>query len=119
MVSAIIYFTVFVVVGIIVVAAMFGISKLLQTRQPSQAKLDTYECGVPNVTGDPRIQFKIHYYIFGLLLVIFDVEMLFIFPWAVVFKSLGLFAFVEMLIFIAILVLGLFYAWRKGVLKWV
>jgi NADH:ubiquinone oxidoreductase subunit 3 (subunit A) len=59
------------------------------------------------------------YYIFALLLVIFDVEMIFLFPWAVVFNSLGLFAFIEMLIFIAILLLGLLYAWRKGVLKWI
>lgn len=119
MISEIIYFSIFSIVGIAIVAAVIGISKLLQTRKPTKAKLDPYECGVPNVTSDPRVQFKIHYYIFGLLLVIFDVEMLFIFPWAVTFRSLGLAAFIEMTIFIAILVLGLYYAWRKGVLKWV
>lgn len=119
MVSEIIYFVVFTLTGIGIVALMLGVSKLLQTKKPSAAKLDVYECGNIGVTGDPRIQFKIHYYIFALLLVIFDVEMLFIFPWAVVFKSLGLFAFIEMVIFIAILLLGLYYVWRKGVLKWV
>ncbi len=119
MISAIIYFSIFLIVGIAIVAAVIGISKLLQTRKPTKAKLDPYECGMPNVTSDPRVQFKIHYYIFGLLLVIFDVEMLFIFPWAVTFRSLGLAAFIEMTVFIAILVLGLYYAWRKGVLKWV
>ena len=119
MISEMIYFMVFVAVGITVVAAMLGISKLLQTRMVTDAKIETYECGISNITGDPRVQIKMRYYVFGLLLVIFDVEMIFIFPWAVVFKSLGLVAFLEMLVFIAILVLGLIYAWRKGVLKWV
>lgn len=119
MVSEIVYFMMFTAVGATVVTAMLGLSKLLQTRRPSAAKLAPYECGIPDVTGDPRVQFKIRYYIFALMLVIFDVEMLFIFPWAVVFKSLGLFAFVEMIVFIGILLLGLFYAWRKGALNWV
>jgi NADH-quinone oxidoreductase subunit A len=119
MVSEVIYFIAFTVVGASVVTLMLGLSKLLQTRKPSAAKLSPYECGIPDVTGDPRVQFKIRYYIFALMLVIFDVEMLFIFPWAVVFKALGLFAFVEMLVFIGILLLGLAYAWRKGVLSWV
>ncbi|MDI6717241.1 MAG: NADH-quinone oxidoreductase subunit A [Actinomycetota bacterium] len=119
MITEIIYFNVFVILGAAIVAIAIGLSKLLATRKPSEAKLEVYECGNIHVTGDPRIQFKIHYYIFALLLVIFDVEMIFVFPWAVVFKSLGFFAFIEMVIFIAILMLGLFYAWRKGVMKWV
>jgi NADH-quinone oxidoreductase subunit A len=106
-------------VGAMIVTLMLGLSKLLQTKRPNAAKLSPYECGMPDVTGDPRVQFKIRYYIFALMLVVFDVEMLFIFPWAVVFKSLGLFAFVEMTVFIGILLLGLAYAWRKGVLSWV
>lgn len=118
MVSEIIYFSIFTIVGIAIVAIAIGLARVLSTRKPTKAKLETYECGNLNVTGDPRIQFKIHYYIFALLLVLFDVEMIFVFPWAVVFKSLGLFAFVEMIMFIAILLLGLYYAWRKGVLKW-
>lgn len=119
MVTEIIYFSTFTIVGVAIVAIALGFSKLLATKKPSEAKYEVYECGIPHVTGDPRIQFKIHYYIFGLLLIIFDVEMIFLFPWAVVFNSLGLFAFIEMLIFLAILLLGLFYAWRKGVLKWI
>lgn len=119
MVSEVTYFIVFTIVGVAVVTLMLGLSKLLQTRRPNPAKLSPYECGIPDVTGDPRVQFKIRYYIFALLLVVFDVEMLFIFPWAVVFRSLGLFAFIEMTVFIAILLLGLVYAWRKGVLNWV
>jgi len=119
MVTEIIYFSVFTALGAGIVAIAIGLSKLLQTKNKTDAKLQTYECGVVDVTGDPRVQIKVRYYIFGLLLVIFDVEMIFLFPWAVVFKNLGLFAFVEMLIFLAILLLGLFYAWRKGALKWV
>ncbi|MBE0447511.1 MAG: NADH-quinone oxidoreductase subunit A [Actinobacteria bacterium] len=118
MVSEIIYFVTFALVGIGLVTLVLGLSKLLQTRKPNEIKLSTYESGIA-VTGDPRIQYKMRYYVFGLLLVLFDVEMIFLFPWAVVFKSLGLFAFVEMLVFIAIILLGLFYAWRKGALKWV
>lgn len=119
MISDMIYFITFVVVGIVIVAAMLGLAKLIQTKKPSEAKLSPYECGIPDITGDPRIQFKMRYYVFGLLLIIFDVEMLFIFPWAVVYKGLGIVALLEMLIFIAILLLGLVYAWRKGALKWV
>jgi len=119
MVSEIIYFSVFVAIGITIVAIAIGLAKVLATKKPSEAKCEVYECGIGGVTGDPRIQIKMRYYIFGLLLIIFDVEMIFLFPWAVVFNSLGLFAFIEMLIFIAILLLGLLYAWRKGVLKWV
>ena len=119
MVSEIIYFSMFTAIGISIVVILLGLAKLLTTKKTSEAKLDVYECGVVGVTGDPRVQIKMRYYIFGLLLIIFDVEMIFMFPWAVVFKSLGLFAFIEMLIFIAILLLGLLYAWRKGVLKWV
>lgn len=119
MVSEIIYFSVFVIVSAVIVTALLGVQKLLQTKRVTEAKIATYECGILDVTGDPRIQIKMRYYIFALLLVIFDVEMIFLFPWAVVFKSLGLFAFIEMLIFIAILLLGLLYAWRKGVLKWI
>jgi NADH-quinone oxidoreductase subunit A len=118
MVSEIIYFSVIALVGIAIVTITLGVSRLLATKKPSPAKYEVYECGNLNVTGDPRVQIKMRYYIFGLLLVVFDVEMIFLFPWAVVFKNLGIYAFVEMLIFIAILLLGLLYAWRKGVLKW-
>lgn len=118
MVSEIIYFSVFVAIGIIIVTIAIGLAKVLATKKPSIEKYEVYECGIGGVTSDPRVQIKMRYYIFGLLLIVFDVEMIFLFPWAVVFKSLGLFAFIEMLIFIAILLLGLLYAWRKGVLKW-
>ncbi len=81
-------------------------------------QLQSYECGEPTI-GPSWIQYNVRYYVFALLFVIFDVEVVFLIPWAVVYKELGLFALVEMLIFIAILIFGLVYAWKKGVLKWV
>ena len=80
-------------------------------------KEDTYECGMVT-QGTSWVQFNFRYYFYALLFVIFDVEAIFLFPWAVRFKELKLFGFVEMLIFIAILVVGLVYAWRKRVLEW-
>lgn len=118
MISEMTYFAVFTLVAIGIVTMAIGASKIVQTRRPSDEKLLPYECG-NEVSGDPRIQFKVRYYVFGLLLIIFDIEMLFIFPWAVVFKSLGPIALLEMIVFIAILLLGLLYAWRKGDLEWI
>ena len=86
-------------------------------KKPSAIKNASYECGL-QAEGDPWIQFRVQYYIFALVFLIFDIETIFIYPWAVAYKQLGLFAFVEMLLFIAILVIGLIYAWRKGILEW-
>jgi NADH-quinone oxidoreductase subunit A len=80
-------------------------------------KTDTYECGVQTV-GSSWLQFNFRYYFYALLFVVFDVETVFLYPWAVHFKQLKLFGFVEMLIFIFILVVGLVYAWKKKVLEW-
>jgi NADH:ubiquinone oxidoreductase subunit 3 (subunit A) len=84
----------------------------------SEEKLTTYECG-ENPTGSAWIQFNIRFYVFALIFIIFDVEAVFLLPWAVVFKSIGPLAFVEGLVFIAILVVALAYVWRKGDLEWV
>ncbi len=109
---------VFVAGGLLFPIISFGIARLLAPHNPTPEKLTTYECGVP-VIGDSRVRFPVHYYVFALLFVVFDVETAFLYPWAVVFKQLGLFALVEALIFIAILVVGLVYAWKKKVLRWV
>ncbi len=77
----------------------------------------TYECGMEPI-GPSWVQFRLSYYLFALVFVVFDVETVFLFPWAVAYRQLGLFALVEMLIFVAILVVGLVYAWRKGALAW-
>ena len=86
-------------------------------KKPNPIKSASYECGVES-TGDSWVQFKAQYYIYALIFVIFDIEVIFIYPWAVAFKQMGLFALVEMFIFIAILALGLIYAWKKNVLEW-
>jgi len=84
---------------------------------PDKVKTSTYECGMRTV-GTAWIQFNFRYYFYALLFVIFDVETVFLLPWAVHFKQLKLFGFVEMLVFILILVVGLIYAWRKRVMEW-
>ena len=84
----------------------------------SEEKLTTYECG-ENPTGSAWIQFNIRFYVFALIFIVFDVEAVFLLPWAVVFKQLGLLAFMEGLVFIFILVVALAYVWRKGDLEWV
>lgn len=108
---------IFLVVGSAFIAVNLIISRLLQPRHPSAIKLSTYECGELPV-GQSWIQFNNRFYVIALVFLIFDVEIAFLFPWAVVFKELGLFAFIEALIFIGILLVGLAYVWRKGDLEW-
>ena len=103
--------------GILLVAVALGASSLLRPKKPSHTKLQSYECGVDPVGGGWS-QTHVRFYIFGLLFLVFDVEAVFIFPWAVRLESLGGFALVEMLVFIVILLVGLVYAVRKGVLNW-
>lgn len=93
------------------------LNRFVSPKVGGREKLTTYECGVDPV-GTGWTQSTIRYYIFALLFVIFDVEAVFLFPWATVFEDIGLFAFVEMMIFVAILALGLLYAWRRKVLDW-
>lgn len=107
----------FAALGAVLVLVMLGVAAVLRPAKPNKIKQMTYECGVDPV-GSGWSQTYVRYYVFGLLFVIFDVEAVFIFPWAVKLESLGMFGLVEMLIFIAILVLGLLYAIRKGVLRW-
>jgi len=94
------------------------IPRLLAPRKPNPIKQQTYECGIETV-GDSWVQFRIQYYLFALVFLIFDVEMVFLFPWAVAFNYLPLFAVMEGVLFILILVAGLVYAWRKGAIEWV
>jgi NADH-quinone oxidoreductase subunit A len=114
------YLTVVIFGGaaVLLVGGMLGVSRLIQPRQPTEQKLIAYESGVDPVGGGWS-QSQIRYYVFALLFVMFDVEAVFIFPWAVQLNVLGTFGLVEMIVFIIILALGLAYAWRKGVLRWV
>ncbi|MGH8927063.1 MAG: NADH-quinone oxidoreductase subunit A [Acidimicrobiia bacterium] len=103
--------------GVLLVVIMLGVASVLRPNKPTAVKASTYECGVDPV-GSGWSQTYIRYYIFGLLFVIFDVEAVFIFPWAIRVDELGVFGLVEMAAFIVILLAGLVYAIRKGVLKW-
>ena len=105
-------------VGIILVAVPLLISKLVAPANKTREKLDTYECG-EEVEGSAWLQFNIRFYVIALIFLIFDVEVVFLFPWAVVFKDMGIVALVEMGIFLTILLVGLAYVWVKGDLDWV
>ena len=109
---------VFGAVAVVLVGAMLGLGALLRPSRPSAHKQTPYESGVDPV-GTGWSQSQIRYYLFALLFVMFDVEAVFIFPWAVRLEAIGVLGLVEMAIFIVILALGLVYAWRKGVLRWV
>ena len=105
------------VAGVGLVGVAILTARALSPRRPVPAKLTTYECGIDPV-GEGWSQTQIRYYIYAFLFVIFDVESVFLFPWATIFQRLGYSAVVEMAIFIGILGAGLLYAWRKGVLRW-
>lgn len=111
------YVGIFLVIGIIVPIVPLVFSRLVAPRKPNPIKQSTYECGIETV-GDSWVQFKAQYYIFALVFLIFDVETVFLFPWALSLKQLPLFVVLEGVLFIAILVVGLVYAWRKGMLEW-
>ena len=113
--AAILIFMV-LVVGFLVGGLVFW--WVIRPSRFSEEKQTTYECG-EEPTGNAWIQFNIRFYVFALIFLIFDVEAVFLLPWAVVFKRLGLLAFVEGLVFIAILAVALVYVWRKGDLEWV
>lgn len=107
----------------ILVAAAFpvvalALARVLAPSNYDKVKSAAYECGV-EAQGDARARYSVSYYIIAVLFVVFDVEVIFLFPWAVRFNALGLFGFLEMVIFIAILVLGYVYAWKKEALEWV
>jgi len=92
-------------------------ARLLQPRRANAMKEETYECGIESL-GDAWVQFKVQYYLYALVFLVFDIETIFLFPWAVAYNTLPMFAFFEMLIFIALLAVALVYAWRKGALEW-
>jgi NADH:ubiquinone oxidoreductase subunit 3 (subunit A) len=112
------YIGVFLILAPVFPALALVIPRLIAPRKPNPIKNQTYECGIETV-GATWVQFKVQYYIFALVFLIFDVETVFLFPWAVAFDQLPLFAVFEGILFILILVAGLVYAWRKGALEWV
>jgi NADH:ubiquinone oxidoreductase subunit 3 (subunit A) len=112
-----IYVGLLFIVGLIIPVGAIAFAWILGPKKPNPIKQTTYECGIETV-GDSWVQFKAQYYIFALVFLVFDVETVFLFPWAVRLGQLGLFAVVEGIIFILILIAGLVYTWRKGMLEW-
>ena len=108
----------FVLVAIAVAVGILMFTSLIKSSKYNKVKLQPYECGVEPDT-DARGRYSIRYYLIGMLFVIFDVETVFMFPWAVIMDELLLFGLIEMLVFLFILVIGYVYAWRKGALEWV
>ena len=117
MVSSYIPIAIFVVVATGFALFTLVFTSLIHPSKYNKVKLEPYECGIEPTT-DARDRHSIRYYLVAMLFVIFDVETVFMFPWAVIFDQLGLFGLIEMLVFIFILVVGYFYAWRKGALEW-
>jgi NADH-quinone oxidoreductase subunit A len=107
----------FFIVGAVLVGGAILFSTFIAPKSTNLQKSEAYECGVPT-KGISWLQFNVGYYLFALLFLIFDVETVFIFPWAVVMKELGMVAFIEIVIFFLILGLGLLYAWKKKALLW-
>jgi NADH-quinone oxidoreductase subunit A len=112
-----VYVFAFFVVGAIFVTALLTLARLVAPRKPTKEKLKTYESG-EEPTGQAWGRYPTHFYVFALLFVVFDVEVIFLFPWAVLFRSLGLAGLIEVIVFIGILVVGLYYAWKKDALNW-
>lgn len=110
-------------IGLLIVAAIafpfiaFGVARLLAPRRPTTEKVTTYESGM-QTRGETWVRFRSHYYVYALVFVLFDVETVFLYPWAVAYNALPLYAFLEGFAFVAILAAGLIYAWAKGDLHW-
>lgn len=106
-----------VFIAMAVAGGMIGGSYLLGKRVRNRIKDTPYECGI-TPTGSARERFSVKYYLVAMLFILFDIEAIFLYPWAVVYRELKLFAFVEMFIFIALILCGFFYIWKKGALDW-
>ena len=104
-------------VGVVPLALGYGVGKVLGTVRPDTAKNSPYECGF-EAFEDARMQFDVRYYLVAILFILFDLEVAFLVPWAVVLKELGMFGFLSMMIFLTILVVGFIYEWKKGALEW-
>ena len=114
------YFTLLVVViltATALVAVALGIARAISPRSYNPQKGEAYECGIPT-RGQSWMQFKVGYYLFAILFLMFDVETVFLFPWAAVVQDLGVYGLVSIFFFIVVLILGLAYAWKKGALEW-
>ena len=107
----------FIVVGIVFGGVLLGVGWFLGPRKPDSEKLSPYECGF-EAFEDARMKFDVRYYLVAILFILFDLEIAFLFPWAVSLNSIGAFGFWSMMVFLAILVIGFVYEWKKGALEW-
>ena len=107
----------FILVGLVLGGVLLGLGKLVSPDRPDPAKLSPYECGF-EAFEDARMKFDVRYYLVAILFILFDLEIAFLFPWAVVLPEIGMFGFVAMMIFLLILVVGFVYEWKKGALEW-
>jgi len=108
---------IFILIALAMGAAPLILSMLIATQKPDPEKLSAYECGF-EAFEDSRMQFDVRFYLVAILFIIFDLETAFMFPWAVVLKDIGIFGFIEMMLFLFILIVGYIYAWKKGALQW-
>ncbi len=106
----------FIIAGLLA-AGMVILSWLIGVRKPTRAKMSPYECGVPPI-GDARQRFSVKFYLVAMLFILFDVEAVFLYPWAIILRDLKMFGFWEMIVYIGIVLVGYFYIWKKGVLDW-
>ena len=114
----------FAFVAVLFPTIPLALAWLIRPKKPNKSKNATYECGLefedfPEEAQNVWVQFRVQYYLYALIFVVFDIEVVFLYPWAVAYNTLGLFALVEMVIFLGILVMALAYAWRKGLLEWI
>lgn len=118
MLSEWLYIGVFMLVSLFLPAAAITIAAVLAPKKSNPMKNATYECGMETV-GESRVQFKVQYYVFGLIFLVFDIETVFLYPFAVAYQQMALWGVLEAVFFVLILLGGLLYAWRKGALEWV
>jgi NADH-quinone oxidoreductase subunit A len=108
---------IFVLISLALAVIVIGLGYFLGTRRPDSEKLSPYECGFESFE-DARMKFDVRYYLVAILFIIFDLEIAFLFPWAIVLDQIGLFGFASMAVFLGILVIGFIYEWKKGALEW-
>ena len=107
----------FIVIGLVIGGLMITLGFVIAPHRPDKEKSSAYECGF-EAFEDSRMKFDVRYYLVAILFILFDLEIAFLFPWAIVLESIGLFGFSAMLIFLSILVVGFIYEWKKGALEW-
>jgi NADH-quinone oxidoreductase subunit A len=107
----------FILFGLALGGVMLGVGRMVSPSRPDPEKLSPYECGF-EAFEDARMKFDVRYYLVAILFILFDLEIAFLFPWAVVLRDIGYFGFLAMLVFLAILVVGFIYEWKKGALEW-